>query len=99
MSKYRTLKVVAGITASFIGLVGVIVFLAEAKIVTFEMAMLMFVALLGIYVGFGVLIAVYRLTGKLECASYRHRESELKTGARAWRRTSLLHCSGGYSGG
>ena len=66
MPKNRTLKVVAGIAASFIGLVGVIIFLSKAKIISFEMAMLMLVALLGLYLGFGVLIAVYRLVGKLE---------------------------------
>ena len=66
MPKYRTLKVVAGIAASFTGLVGTIIFLSEAKIISFEMAMLMLVALLAMYLGFGFLIAVYRLIGKLE---------------------------------
>ena len=66
MPKNRTLKVVAGTAASFTVLVGVIIFLSEAKIISFEMAMLMLVALLGMYVGFGFLIAVYRLIGKLE---------------------------------
>ena len=66
MPKNRTLKVVAGIAASFTGLVGTIIFLSEAKIVSFEMAILMLVALLGMYLGFGILIAVYRLVGKLE---------------------------------
>ena len=64
--KNKALKVVAGIAASFAGLVGVIIFLWEAKIITFEMALLMFVALLGMYLGFGILIAVYRLVGKLD---------------------------------
>ena len=45
MPKNRTLKVVAGIAASFTGLVGAIIFLSEAKIISFEMAMLMFVEL------------------------------------------------------
>jgi hypothetical protein len=66
MPKNRTLKVVAGIAASFIGLVGTIIFLLENRIISFEMALLMFVALLAMYVGFGILIAVYRLMGKLE---------------------------------
>ena len=66
MPKIRTLKVVAGIAASFIGFVGVIIFLLEANIISYEMAMLMLVALLGLYLGFGVLIAVYRMVGKLE---------------------------------
>jgi len=66
MPKNRALRVVAGIAASFIGLVGAIIFLLEAKIISFEMAMLMLVGLLAMYVGFGVLVAVYRLIDKLE---------------------------------
>ena len=66
MPKNRTLKVVAGIAASFTGFVATIIFLSRAKIITFEVAMLMLVALLGMYLGFGILIAVYRLIAKLE---------------------------------
>jgi hypothetical protein len=66
MPRNRTLKAVAGIAASFIGLVGTIIFLSEMKIISFEMAKLMLVALVGMYVGFGILIAVYRLIRKLE---------------------------------
>jgi hypothetical protein len=66
MPKNRTLKVVAGIAASFTALVGAIIFLLEKKIISVEMAILMFVALLAMYVGFGILIAVYRLMDKLE---------------------------------
>jgi hypothetical protein len=66
MPKNRTLKVVAGIAASFIGLVGTIIFLLEKKIISIQLASLMVVALLAMYVGFGILIAVYRLMGKLE---------------------------------
>ena len=66
MPKNRTLKVVAGIAASFIGLAGTIIFLLVAKIISLGMAILMLVALVGMYVGFGILIAVYRLISKLE---------------------------------
>jgi hypothetical protein len=66
MPRNRTLKAVAGIAASFIGLVGTIMFLSETKIISFEMGILMLVALLGMYIGFGILIAIYRLIGKLE---------------------------------
>ena len=66
MPRNRTLKVAAGIAASFIGLAGTIIFLADAKIISFEMAKLMLVALLGMYFGFGILIAVYRFISKLE---------------------------------
>ena len=60
------LKLVSGIAASFVGLAGAIALLLAAEIVTSAMAGLMFVALLGLYVGFGVLIALYRLVRRLE---------------------------------
>jgi hypothetical protein len=66
MPKNRTLKVVAGIAASLTGLVGTIIFLLEAEIISSTMAKLMFFALLGMYIGFGILIAVYRLISKLD---------------------------------
>lgn len=62
----RTLIVVAGIVVSFTALAGTIILLSEMKVISFEMAMLMLAALLGIYIGFGVLIAVYRLMDRLE---------------------------------
>ena len=66
MPTSRTLKVVAGIAASFIGLVVTIMFVSAAKIISIEMAKLMLLVLLGMYIGFGILIAVYRLVGKLK---------------------------------
>ena len=66
MPRNRTLITVAGIVLSFTGLAGTIIFLLEAKIISFAVAMLMLVALLGMYIGFGILIAVYRLIGKLD---------------------------------
>lgn len=66
MPKNRALKVVAGIAASFIALAGAIVFLLAAKIIKPGVALLMLVALVGMYVGFGILIAVYRLINKLD---------------------------------
>jgi len=66
MAKNRALKAAAGIAASFVGLAGTIVFMSMTNLVSFEMAMLMLVALVGLYIGFGVLVAVYRLISKLE---------------------------------
>jgi len=66
MPRNRALKIVAGIAASFIGLVGTIIFLSVMKIISFEVAKLMLVALVGMYIGFGILIAVYRLIRELE---------------------------------
>ena len=62
----RALKVVAGIVISFTALAGTIIFLSAAKIISLGVAILMLVALVGMYVGFGILIAVYRLISKLE---------------------------------
>lgn len=65
MAKNTALRTAALVAVSFTGLaVAVIVALAK-HIVTFQMALLMLVALLGLYLGFGVLIAVYRFTDKL----------------------------------
>lgn len=66
MPRSRSLKIAAGIAASFIALVGVILFLSAIGMISFAVAKLMLVALLGLYVGFGILIAVYRLIGKLK---------------------------------
>jgi hypothetical protein len=66
MPRSRTLKVVAGIAASFTALVGAIILLLEMKIISVEMAKLMLVALLAMYVGFGILIAIYRLIARLD---------------------------------
>jgi len=62
----RTLKVVAGIAVSFVGLAGTIIYLLAAKIISSGLAILMLVGLVGLYVGFGILIAVYRLISKLD---------------------------------
>jgi len=40
--------------------------MSQMRIISFEIAKLMLVALLGMYVGFGILIAVYRLMAKLK---------------------------------
>jgi hypothetical protein len=62
----RTLKIVAGIVGSFAALAGTIIVLSAMNIISIQAAILMLVALLGIYFGFGVLIAVYRLVSKLD---------------------------------
>ena len=66
MPRTRTLKVVAGIAASLVGLIGTIIFLAAMRIISVEMAKLMLAALFAMYIGFGILIAIYRLLRKLE---------------------------------
>jgi NADH:ubiquinone oxidoreductase subunit K len=55
-----------GVLGSFLGFVLGIVTLARLQTVTPQIATLMFVALIGLYVGFGILIIVYRLINKLD---------------------------------
>jgi hypothetical protein len=55
-----------GVIGSFIALIAGIVWLRLSKVITFELTMLMMVALVGLYLGFGVLIAVYRFVRKLD---------------------------------
>jgi hypothetical protein len=66
MPRNRVLKVVAGIVVSFSALAGTIILLSQMAIISFAVAKLMLAALLGIYVGLGMLIAAYRLIDKLE---------------------------------
>lgn len=66
MSKNGAPKLVVGIAASFMGVAGVIIFLLATKIVSVQIGILMLVMSVGMHLGFGILIAVYRLIGKLE---------------------------------
>jgi hypothetical protein len=66
MPRNRVLRVVAGIVVSFSALAGTIIRLSQMEIISFTMAKLMLAVLLGMYVGFGMLIAAYRLIDKLE---------------------------------
>lgn len=66
MTDTKKLKIAAAISLSFTGIVVLIMALLVKGVITFQMAMLMLVALLGLYFGFGVLIALYRFTGRLK---------------------------------
>jgi hypothetical protein len=66
MPKNKTSKVGVGIAVSFTGLASAIMFLLVTKIVSFELGLLMLVASVAMHLGFGILIAVYRLIDRLE---------------------------------
>ena len=66
MSDTRKLRIVAAVVASFSVLIMVVLALMITRVITFQMALLMLVALFGLYCGFGVLIAVYRFVSKLD---------------------------------
>jgi len=60
------LKTAVGIASIFVILAVGIFAAAYFEYVTVQLAMLLLVALLGMYLGFGVLIAVWRFTSKLK---------------------------------
>jgi hypothetical protein len=66
MSKNRAPTLLVGMVASFMGVTGVIIALLATKIVGVQVGILMLVATAGMHLGFGILIAVYRLIGRLD---------------------------------
>jgi len=64
--KNRSLIIAAAIALSFTGLGALILCLMVSHVVSFQLGLLMLVALVGLYFGFGVLIAAYRFTSKLQ---------------------------------
>ena len=66
MSDKKKLKIAALVSLSFTGIVVLVMVLLVKGVVTFQMAMLMLVALLGLYFGFGVLIFLYRFVDRLK---------------------------------
>lgn len=66
MADNAKLKRLAAVSLSFVALAAVIFLLLVRHVVTAQMALLMLVALVGLYFGFGVLIAVYRFISRLD---------------------------------
>ena len=64
--KHKKLLIVVGAVTLFSCLVAGVFFLVRSGGVTPQVGLLMLISLLGLYVGFGILIAVYRLVLKLE---------------------------------
>lgn len=54
------------VVGSYLALAATVVYIARSGVLTPEEALLTLVCLFGLYVGFGVLIVVYRLINKLE---------------------------------
>ncbi len=66
MSDKQRLKIAALVALSFTGIVVLIMALLVKAVITFQLALLMLVALLGLYFGFGVLIFLYRFVDRLK---------------------------------
>lgn len=65
-TKKKPSRIALGVGGIFVALIALIIFLRVKSVITPQMAILMFVGMLGLYVGFGALIAVYRFISKLE---------------------------------
>jgi len=66
MRKPGAALIAAAIAGSFVALAATIILLSMAAVISQTVAKLMLVALLGLYFGFGFLIAVYQLLRKLD---------------------------------
>lgn len=66
MASHRNLKIAAAVAASFTALCALVIYLMLRRTLSFQMALLMLVALVGLYFGFGVLFLVYRFTSHLK---------------------------------
>ena len=66
MADRKKWLIAAGVSLSFTGIVVLVMTLMIKRVITFQLALLMLVALLGLYFGFGVLIAVYRFVARLK---------------------------------
>jgi hypothetical protein len=62
----KSLRTLAAVAVSFTVLAATIMLLAAKGIVSFQLGLLMLVALVGLYFGFGVLAIVYRFISKLD---------------------------------
>ena len=62
----KKLKIAAAISLSFTAIVVLVMALLVKGVITFQLALLMLVALLGLYFGFGVLIFLYRFVERLK---------------------------------
>jgi len=65
MAGNPSLKIMAAVAGSFTALVLLVLGLASTRVVSFQLALLMCIALVGLYVGFGVLILVARMVSRL----------------------------------
>ena len=62
----KTIVILLLVGSTLVAFALLIVALAVNGVVTPQQGLLMLVALFGMYIGFGILIAVYRLVAKLE---------------------------------
>jgi hypothetical protein len=66
ISNTKKIFIIAAIMSSFILLAIMIIYLARSAIITVTLAILMLMGLIGIYVGFGILIAAHVMVRNLD---------------------------------
>jgi hypothetical protein len=65
-SNPRSLRTLALVAGSFTALAVAILALMMWRVVTFQLGLLLLVALVGMYFGFGILVLIHRFVAKLE---------------------------------
>lgn len=66
MANHRNVKIAAAVAGSFTVLCAAVIYFMLRRTLSFQLALLMLVALVGLYFGFGVLFLVYRFTSRLK---------------------------------
>ena len=66
MRKPRAAFIAVAVVGSFVALAATIIFMSATEVIGPTVAKLMLVELLGLYLGFGILIAIYQLLRKLD---------------------------------
>jgi hypothetical protein len=66
MRKPRPALIAVAVAGSFVAIAAAILFMSAMEVITPTVAKLMLVELAGLYLGFGVLIAIYQLLRKLD---------------------------------
>ena len=65
MSKTKKILTLLTVMMLFVSLVATIFYAVKTGAIPFQMGLLLFISLLGLYMGFGILIGAYRLVHKL----------------------------------
>jgi len=65
LSKKQKILLIFAAMMLFVALVAALFYAVKTRYLPLEMGLLLFISLLGMYIGFGILIGAYRLVNKL----------------------------------
>ncbi|MGH1537466.1 MAG: hypothetical protein ACRBDX_05400 [Gammaproteobacteria bacterium] len=65
MNKKNKILLLLAAMMMFVSLVSALFYTVKTGLLPFQMGLLLFISLMGMYIGFGILIGAYRLVNKL----------------------------------